>query len=160
MSSRGTKRKQGSPPGPGRGRGRKRQNVASSPPASALSPPASSPRDDGSRAGSAAPPDRFRERSAFSPAARGTPAPGEDGEQPAGEAYADAVEDDDEEEDEVGFGDDEFGAQQREDAKMKENIRVLLEHFDEEQMDRYEAYRRTGLTKSSVRRVRSSALSP
>lgn len=47
-----------------------------------------------------------------------------------------------------------FGSNQREVAKQKEDLRVLLEHFDEQQMDRYEAYRRSGLTKSSVRKVR------
>lgn len=32
---------------------------------------------------------------------------------------------------------------------------MLLEHFDAAQMDRYEAYRRSGLAKASVRKVSS-----
>jgi hypothetical protein len=47
-----------------------------------------------------------------------------------------------------------FGSNQREAAKQKEDLRVLLEHFDEQQMDRYEAYRRSGLAKGNVRKVR------
>lgn len=43
---------------------------------------------------------------------------------------------------------------QKQMAKEKEDLRVLLEHFDSTQMDRYEAYRRSGLTKGNVRKVR------
>lgn len=42
---------------------------------------------------------------------------------------------------------------QKQMAKEKEDLRVLLEHFDAGQMDRYEAYRRSGLTKGNVRKV-------
>lgn len=49
-----------------------------------------------------------------------------------------------------------FGDNQAEAARQKEDLRVLLEHFDENQMDRYEAYRRSGLTKSSVRKASRS----
>jgi hypothetical protein len=48
-----------------------------------------------------------------------------------------------------------FGMNQRQMAKEKEDLRVLLEHFDSTQMDRYEAYRRSGLTKGNVRKVSS-----
>lgn len=46
-----------------------------------------------------------------------------------------------------------YGSNQKESARQKEDLRVLLEHFDAGQMDRYEAYRRSGLTKGSVRKV-------
>lgn len=44
-------------------------------------------------------------------------------------------------------------------AKEKEDLRVLIEHFDADQMDRYEAYRRSGLNKGAVRRVSERAWS-
>lgn len=43
---------------------------------------------------------------------------------------------------------------QKENARQKQDLRVLMEHFDPVQMDRYEAFRRSGLTKSAVRKVR------
>lgn len=43
---------------------------------------------------------------------------------------------------------------QRHMAKEKEDLRVLLEHFDAGQMDRFEAYRRSGLNKGNVKKVR------
>ncbi|GAA5880684.1 hypothetical protein JCM3774_002794 [Rhodotorula dairenensis] len=67
-------------------------------------------------------------------------------------------EDQDAEDEVFEFSDDEFGDNQAEAARQKEDLRVLLEHFDENQMDRYEAYRRSGLTKSSVRRLVNSVL--
>ncbi|GAA6012004.1 hypothetical protein JCM8202_004227 [Rhodotorula sphaerocarpa] len=77
---------------------------------------------------------------------------GMDGAGPAEQEEQDA-------EDEVfEFSDDEFGDNQAEAARQKEDLRVLLEHFDENQMDRYEAYRRSGLTKNSVRRLVNSVL--
>ena len=42
---------------------------------------------------------------------------------------------------------------QKENARQKQDLRVLMEHFDPVQMDRYEAFRRSGLTKSAVRKV-------
>jgi hypothetical protein len=51
-----------------------------------------------------------------------------------------------------------FGMNQKESARQKEDLRVLLEHFDAGQMDRYEAYRRSGLTKGNVRKVSSTSL--
>ncbi|KAK4054706.1 transcription initiation factor TFIID subunit 11 [Microbotryomycetes sp. JL201] len=51
------------------------------------------------------------------------------------------------------FSDDEFGLNQKQMAREKEDLRVLLEHFDAEQMDRYEAFRRSGLTKGAVRKL-------
>ncbi|GAA5875667.1 hypothetical protein JCM16303_003948 [Sporobolomyces ruberrimus] len=58
-----------------------------------------------------------------------------------------------EEEDDLEFSDDEFGSNAQEIAKQKEDLRVLLEHFDDEQMSRYEHYRRSGLNKASVRKL-------
>lgn len=43
---------------------------------------------------------------------------------------------------------------QKENMRQKQDLRVLMEHFDNGQMDRYEAFRRSGLTKSAVRKVR------
>ena len=64
------------------------------------------------------------------------------------------IDNDNEEDEEVmEYSDDEFGDDQKANMAMKEDLRVLLQHFDEEQMDRYESYRRSGLAKSSVRRV-------
>ncbi|KAM0792998.1 hypothetical protein ACM66B_000493 [Microbotryomycetes sp. NB124-2] len=77
------------------------------------------------------------------------------GEQADGQEQQDGQEqenDDDEDNDDL-FSDDEFGLNQKQMAREKEDLRVLLEHFDAEQMDRYEAYRRSGLTKSAVRKL-------
>lgn len=52
-----------------------------------------------------------------------------------------------------------FGQNQKAMAKEKEDLRVLIEHFDADQMDRYEAYRRSGLNKGAVRRVSERAWS-
>ncbi|GAA5966939.1 hypothetical protein JCM8115_006214 [Rhodotorula mucilaginosa] len=83
------------------------------------------------------------------------PAEGQDG----GPSLAAAEQEDQDAEDEVfEFSDDEFGDNQAEAARQKEDLRVLLEHFDENQMDRYEAYRRSGLTKSSVRKLVNAVL--
>ena len=38
-------------------------------------------------------------------------------------------------------------------------MRVLLDHFDEAQNDRYDTYRRSGLNKGSVKKVRPTSLS-
>lgn len=99
-----------------------------------------------------------------------TGAPVEDGQEGEGDAEGDA------EDEELVFSDDEvrlsmlcrvyvlrltllallqFGMNQKQMAKEKEDLRVLLEHFDSTQMDRYEAYRRSGLTKGNVRKVSS-----
>ncbi|GAA5853380.1 hypothetical protein JCM8547_002434 [Rhodosporidiobolus lusitaniae] len=67
-------------------------------------------------------------------------------------------EDEEAEDEAFAFDDDEFGSNQREAAKQKEDLRVLLEHFDEQQMDRYEAYRRSGLAKGSVRKLVNQVL--
>ncbi|GAA6064267.1 hypothetical protein JCM10212_001651 [Sporobolomyces blumeae] len=56
------------------------------------------------------------------------------------------------------FSDDEFGSNAKEIAKQKEDLRVLLEHFDAEQMNRYEHYRRSGLNKASVRKLVNQVL--
>lgn len=45
---------------------------------------------------------------------------------------------------------------QRANIKQKEDLRVLLEHFEPIQMDRYETYRRSGLAKANVRKVSQS----
>ncbi|GAA5942249.1 TATA-binding protein-associated factor TAF11 [Sporobolomyces koalae] len=58
-----------------------------------------------------------------------------------------------EDDEDLKFDDDEFGSNAQEIAKQKEDLRVLLEHFNDEQMSRYEHYRRSGLNKSSVRKL-------
>ncbi|GAA5915314.1 TATA-binding protein-associated factor TAF11 [Sporobolomyces salmoneus] len=63
-----------------------------------------------------------------------------------------------EDEDDLEFSDDEFGSNAQEIAKQKEDLRVLLEHFDSEQMNRYEHYRRSGLNKASVRKLVNQVL--
>ncbi|GAA6000327.1 uncharacterized protein JCM10292_001460 [Rhodotorula paludigena] len=87
--------------------------------------------------------------------AEGLPAPDGGG---AGAAAGPEAEEQDAEDEVFEFSDDEFGSNQREAAKQKEDLRVLLEHFDEEQMDRYEAYRRSGLAKGSVRKLVNQVL--
>jgi hypothetical protein len=57
------------------------------------------------------------------------------------------------EEEDLEYSDDEFGADKRANERMKEELRVLMGHFDENQMDRYESFRRSGLAKGSVRKV-------
>lgn len=60
-----------------------------------------------------------------------------------------------EEEDEnYGTDDEEFTLDQKSHLEVKEDLRVLLQHFDEAQMERYESYRRSGLGKTAVRKVR------
>ncbi|GAA5839596.1 hypothetical protein JCM11251_003555 [Rhodosporidiobolus azoricus] len=77
----------------------------------------------------------------------------------AGGAGAGGEAEEEEAEDEAfAFDDDEFGSNQREAAKQKEDLRVLLSVFDEQQMDRYEAYRRSGLAKGSVRKLVNQVL--
>ncbi|KAL8283229.1 hypothetical protein RQP46_006007 [Phenoliferia psychrophenolica] len=60
---------------------------------------------------------------------------------------------DNEEDEQIEYSDDEFGMNQKENARQKQDLRVLMEHFDTAQMDRYEAFRRSGLTKGAVRKV-------
>lgn len=64
-----------------------------------------------------------------------------------------AEEDAEVEDENLLYSDDEFGRDQRANERMKEDLRVLMGHFDEAQMDRYESFRRSGLTKGSVRKV-------
>ncbi|SCZ90405.1 BZ3500_MvSof-1268-A1-R1_Chr1-3g01968 [Microbotryum saponariae] len=110
---------------------------------------------------------RSRSRSASASAAPGFGASkgkgkGKDKEAAQDEHAPDPVEDaedeDNEDEEELLFSDDEFGVNQKESAKQKEYLRVLLEHFDATQMDRYEAYRRSGLNKAVIRRLVNSVL--
>ncbi|GAA5826232.1 hypothetical protein JCM5353_008798 [Sporobolomyces roseus] len=83
-----------------------------------------------------------------------------DGEEEDGDGQQQQGEEGDQDaEDEVlVFSDDEFGSNAKEIAQQKEDLRVLLEHFDEEQMSRYEHYRRSGLNKSSVRKLVNQVL--
>ncbi|KAK4701354.1 transcription initiation factor TFIID subunit 11, partial [Phenoliferia sp. Uapishka_3] len=62
------------------------------------------------------------------------------------------------EDEEIEYSDDEFGMNQKENARQKQHLRVLMEHFDPVQMDRYEAFRRSGLTKSAVRKLVNQVL--
>ncbi|GAA5974000.1 hypothetical protein JCM11641_008204 [Rhodosporidiobolus odoratus] len=76
----------------------------------------------------------------------------------AGQQQGEAAEDEEAEDEAFAFDDDEFGSNQREAARQKEDLRVLLEHFDDQQMDRYEAYRRSGLAKGNVRKLVNQVL--
>jgi hypothetical protein len=64
-----------------------------------------------------------------------------------------------EEEQEEGAGEeeeeeDDYGMLQKRDYELsKDNLRILMESFDETQLDRYEFYRRSGLGKANIRRV-------
>ncbi|KAI5481420.1 transcription initiation factor TFIID subunit 11 [Pseudohyphozyma bogoriensis] len=62
-------------------------------------------------------------------------------------------EDVDGEDEEIEYSDDEFGMNQKEYQRQKDDLKVLLGHFDAEQMERYESYRRSGLNKASVRKL-------
>lgn len=62
------------------------------------------------------------------------------------------------EDEEIMYSDDEFGMNQKENMRQKQDLRVLMEHFDNGQMDRYEAFRRSGLTKSAVRKLVNQVL--
>ncbi|KAH9816477.1 hTAFII28-like protein conserved region-domain-containing protein [Melampsora americana] len=72
------------------------------------------------------------------------------------------------EEDDEGDGDDEdllgkehdddYTIRKREDLAHKDKLRVLLDHFDPQQMDRYTEYRNSGLAKGSVRKLANSIL--
>ncbi|GAA5890039.1 hypothetical protein JCM8208_002679 [Rhodotorula glutinis] len=76
----------------------------------------------------------------------------------AGTAQGEGEEPEDAEDEVFEFSDDEFGSNQREAAKQKEDVRVLLDHFDEAQNDRYDTYRRSGLNKGSVKKVVNQVL--
>ncbi|GAA5851587.1 hypothetical protein JCM9279_006909 [Rhodotorula babjevae] len=92
---------------------------------------------------------------------RGRAGTAEEGGAPAGEgapAQGEGAEDEDAEDEVFEFSDDEFGSNQREAAKQKEDVRVLLDHFDEAQNDRYDTYRRSGLNKGSVKKVVNQVL--
>ncbi|GAA6010389.1 hypothetical protein JCM10207_005205 [Rhodosporidiobolus poonsookiae] len=83
---------------------------------------------------------------------------GQEGQGAPGQTAQGMDEDEEAEDEQFEFDDDEFGSNQREAAKQKEDLRVLLEHFDEQQMDRYEAYRRSGLTKGAVKKLINQVL--
>ena len=57
--------------------------------------------------------------------------------------------------DETDFGN---GAEISEDITSKARLRLLLESFDEEQMSRYEIYRRVGLNRNNVKKLVNSIL--
>ncbi|BGP13030.1 hypothetical protein JCM10213_008021 [Rhodosporidiobolus nylandii] len=137
---------------------------ADSPFAGASSPPAGSYADSPAAFGG-------RERSAsvaaIDPALAGVGGAGGKGKERGVDGGPDGLvpgpqgepgEDEEAEDEAFAFDDDEFGNNQREAAKQKEDLRVLLEHFDEQQMDRYEAYRRSGLAKGSVRKLVNQVL--
>ncbi|EGG04170.1 uncharacterized protein MELLADRAFT_65103 [Melampsora larici-populina 98AG31] len=54
--------------------------------------------------------------------------------------------------------DDDYTIRKREDLAHKDKLRVLLDHFDPQQMDRYTEYRNSGLAKGSVRKLANSVL--
>ncbi|KAM0756598.1 TAFII28-domain-containing protein [Meredithblackwellia eburnea MCA 4105] len=129
--------------------------TASSPPYLGADSPAPSRARSRSRsvsvvpgAGSGKGKDREREKERATPA----PGPGDAGQEPEGDPDAD------DEDEQIEYSDDEFGMNQKENARQKQDLRVLMEHFDNSQMDRYEAFRRSGLTKSAVRKLVNQVL--
>ncbi|SCV68459.1 BQ2448_580 [Microbotryum intermedium] len=139
-----------------------RATAASPGPASMGTPVASSPPYSG-MINSPRPRGRSRSRSRSTSVALGAVTNKGKGKEVAQDEHAaDAAEDvedeENEDEEELLFSDDEFGMNQKESAKQKEYLRVLLEHFDATQMDRYEAYRRSGLNKAVIRRLVNSVL--
>lgn len=68
------------------------------------------------------------------------------------------VEDDEEEEEgdnelDLLLGDAEYDEQAKERSEAKEALRLLLDQFSPEQIERYEVYRRSGFQKIAIRRV-------
>ncbi|KAG1325774.1 hypothetical protein G6F62_008363 [Rhizopus arrhizus] len=78
--------------------------------------------------------------------------PREEEKQPQKDTTIDAEAEDDEKEEVVVDMDTHMQAQME---KTKEDMKVLLENFSPEQLQRYEAYRRSALNRTNVKRVRS-----
>ncbi|KAH8827279.1 TAFII28-domain-containing protein [Flagelloscypha sp. PMI_526] len=51
------------------------------------------------------------------------------------------------------MADDDYSAQQTYQTQSKDNLKILMDNFSPEQYDRFEAYRRQGLSKTAVRKV-------
>ncbi|PLW58476.1 hypothetical protein PCANC_00497 [Puccinia coronata f. sp. avenae] len=56
------------------------------------------------------------------------------------------------------LNDDDYTIRKREDLLNKDRLKVLLEHFDPQQMDRYSEYRNSGLAKANVRKLANTIL--
>ena len=54
------------------------------------------------------------------------------------------------------MADDDYSAQLSWQSQSKDNLKVLMDSFGPEQYERYEAYRRSALSKGAVRKVRST----
>ncbi|KAH9468513.1 hypothetical protein Pst134EA_009052 [Puccinia striiformis f. sp. tritici] len=50
------------------------------------------------------------------------------------------------------LNDDDYSIRKREDLLNKDRLKILLEHFDPQQMDRYTEYRNSGLAKANIRK--------
>ncbi|WAQ84522.1 hypothetical protein PtA15_5A92 [Puccinia triticina] len=66
--------------------------------------------------------------------------------------------DPEEEENRKELNDDDYTVRKREDLLNKDRLKILLEHFDPQQMDRYSEYRNSGLAKANVRKLANSIL--
>ena len=55
------------------------------------------------------------------------------------------------------MADDDYSAQLSWQSQSKDNLKVLMDSFGPEQYERYEAYRRSALSKGAVRKVRALA---
>ncbi|EFP81329.2 uncharacterized protein PGTG_06950 [Puccinia graminis f. sp. tritici CRL 75-36-700-3] len=56
------------------------------------------------------------------------------------------------------LNDDDYTVRKREDLLNKDKLKILLEHFDAQQMDRYSEYRNSGLAKANVRKLANTIL--
>ncbi|KAH9468512.1 hypothetical protein MJO28_004828 [Puccinia striiformis f. sp. tritici] len=56
------------------------------------------------------------------------------------------------------LNDDDYSIRKREDLLNKDRLKILLEHFDPQQMDRYTEYRNSGLAKANIRKLANTIL--
>jgi len=66
--------------------------------------------------------------------------------------------DQEEEDNRKELNDDDYTVRKREDLLNKDKLKVLLEHFDTQQMDRYSEYRNSGLAKANIRKLANTIL--
>ncbi|MBW0524674.1 hypothetical protein O181_064389 [Austropuccinia psidii MF-1] len=56
------------------------------------------------------------------------------------------------------FDDDDYTTRKREDMINKNKLKILVEHFDAQQMDRFSEYRNSGFSKGNVKKLANSIL--